>query len=97
MRLRAAAGVRGRALVAAAVLVAVLAAARVCGGRRGDVRAVPSFRLPLPGASTAAIQYYLVPPYVALAARAARPRSRPPALYKYLLVSGELRTAREWT
>lgn len=62
VRVRAAAGVRGRAGGAAAVPVAVLAAARVRGGGGGGVRALPPLRLPLPRASAAALQYYLVPP-----------------------------------
>lgn len=98
VRLRATAGVRGRAVAAAAVPVAVLAAARVCGGGRGGVRAMPPLRLPVPGAPAAALQYYLVPPRAARA-RALRSAesSGATALYKYLLVSGELRTAREWS
>lgn len=62
MRVRPAAGVRGRAVAGAAVPVAVLAAARVRRGGAGAVRALPPLRLPLPRASAAALQYYLVPP-----------------------------------
>lgn len=95
---QAAAGVRGRAGCAAAVPVAVLAAAGLRGGGGGAVRALSPLRLPLPGASAAALQYYLVPPRAA-AARALRSAesSGATALYKYLLASGELRTARGWT
>lgn len=96
MRVHAAAGVRGRAVGAAAVPVAVLAAAGLRGGGGGAVRALPPLRLPLPGASAAALQYYLVPPRAARALRSAE-SSGATALYKYLLASGELRTARGWT
>lgn len=95
VRVRAAAGVRGRAGRAAAVPVPVLAAAGLRGGGAGAVRALPPVRLPLPGASAAALQYYLVPPRAARASEA--PSSGAAALYKYLFASGELRTARGWT
>lgn len=76
VRLRPAAGVRGRAVGGAAVPVAVLAAARLRGGGPGAVRALPPLRLPLPRASAAALQYYLVPPRAARALRSASPRAR---------------------
>lgn len=96
VRVRAAAGVRGCAGGAAAVSVPVLAAARVRGCGTGAVRALPPVRLPLPGASAEALQYYLVPPRAARALRSAE-SSGATALYKYLFASGELRTARGWT
>lgn len=96
VRVRAAAGVRGRAGAASAVPVAVLAPARMRGGGRGTVRALPPLRLPLPRAPSAALQYYLVPPRAARALRSAE-SSGATALYKYLFASGELRSARGWT
>lgn len=95
VRVRAAAGVRGRAGGAPAVPVAVLAAARLRGGRCGGVRALPAIRLPLPRASAAAVQYYLVPPWAAARSEAPGEGALASALYKYLLASGVLRAARE--
>lgn len=81
VRARAAVSVRGCAVGAAAVSVAVLAAARVRGGGRSAVRARAPLRMPLPGASDSAAppQYYLVPRRLRLRARlrstAAAPRT----------------------